>query len=202
MNAVECLRAQASPPSGPDDYTLAPISAVRIERAAHPTPQGGVSADQRRCVVRDRIELPTFRFSGASGPSPGAAGDAASRGKEGVARRTGPRTLSVAAPVGSQLPDTRVSVPAGASADLKFAGELPGCVAAIRVLCCAARLPKWTAALPLPGLHFMTTTRERCVLGPARELRIGRRHGLVPEAAELVGLSHRTLTSGPSPWTG
>ena len=40
------------------------ISAVRIERTAHPVPRGGVSADQRRYVVRDRIELSTFRFSG------------------------------------------------------------------------------------------------------------------------------------------
>jgi hypothetical protein len=31
---------------------------------AHPVYPGGVSADQRRCVVRDRIELSTFRFSG------------------------------------------------------------------------------------------------------------------------------------------
>jgi len=40
------------------------ISAVRIERTAHLVPRGGVSADQRHCVVRDRIELSTFRFSG------------------------------------------------------------------------------------------------------------------------------------------
>ena len=40
------------------------ISAVRIERAPHLVPQGGISADQRRSVVRDRIELSTFRFSG------------------------------------------------------------------------------------------------------------------------------------------
>jgi hypothetical protein len=40
------------------------ISAVRIERTAHPVPRGGVSADQRRYVVRGRVELPTFRFSG------------------------------------------------------------------------------------------------------------------------------------------
>jgi hypothetical protein len=40
------------------------ISAVRIERTAHPVSSGGVSADQRHCVVRDRIELSTFRFSG------------------------------------------------------------------------------------------------------------------------------------------
>jgi len=40
------------------------MSAVRIERTAHPVPSGDVSADQRHCVVRDRIELPTFRFSG------------------------------------------------------------------------------------------------------------------------------------------
>jgi hypothetical protein len=39
------------------------ISAVRIERTAHPVPRGGVSAGQRVCVVRDRIELSTFRFS-------------------------------------------------------------------------------------------------------------------------------------------
>jgi Helicase HerA, central domain len=37
---------------------------VRIERTAHPVPQGDVSAGQRDCVVRDRIELSTFRFSG------------------------------------------------------------------------------------------------------------------------------------------
>jgi hypothetical protein len=41
------------------------ISAVRIERTAHPVPSGDVSAGQRHCVVRDRIELSTFRFSGA-----------------------------------------------------------------------------------------------------------------------------------------
>jgi hypothetical protein len=40
------------------------ISAVRIERTAHPVPSDDVSADQRHCVVRDRIELSTFRFSG------------------------------------------------------------------------------------------------------------------------------------------
>src|SRR5580704_3968338 len=40
------------------------VSAVRIERTAHPVPSGDVSADQRHCVVRDRIELSTFRFSG------------------------------------------------------------------------------------------------------------------------------------------
>jgi len=40
------------------------ISAVRIERTAHPVPSGDVSAGQRGCVVRDRIELSTFRFSG------------------------------------------------------------------------------------------------------------------------------------------
>jgi hypothetical protein len=41
------------------------ISAVRIERTAHPVPQSDVSAGQRHCVVRDRIELSTFRFSDA-----------------------------------------------------------------------------------------------------------------------------------------
>jgi hypothetical protein len=41
------------------------ISAVHIERTAHPVPSGNVSADQRHYVVRDRIELSTFRFSGA-----------------------------------------------------------------------------------------------------------------------------------------
>ena len=47
------------------------ISAVRIERTAHPVPRGGVSADQRDYVVRDRIELSTFRFSaGLSFPRP------------------------------------------------------------------------------------------------------------------------------------
>ena len=40
------------------------MSAVRIERSAHSVPLGGVSADQRHCVVRGRVELPTFRFSG------------------------------------------------------------------------------------------------------------------------------------------
>jgi hypothetical protein len=40
------------------------ISGVRIERSAHPVPKGRVSADQRHYVVRDRIELSTFRFSG------------------------------------------------------------------------------------------------------------------------------------------
>jgi hypothetical protein len=39
------------------------ISAVRIERTAHPVPPGHVSAGQRGFVVRDRIELSTFRFS-------------------------------------------------------------------------------------------------------------------------------------------
>jgi hypothetical protein len=41
------------------------ISAVRIERTAHPVSTGRVSADQRRCVVRGGVEPPTFRFSGA-----------------------------------------------------------------------------------------------------------------------------------------
>ena len=50
------------------------ISAVRIERTAHPVPQGGVSAGQRHYVVRDRIELSTFRFSGAILPSRAVAG--------------------------------------------------------------------------------------------------------------------------------
>src|SRR5208283_2878320 len=48
------------------------ISAVRIERTAHPVAPGHVSADQRGCVVRDRIELSTFRFSAGlsfSGPT-------------------------------------------------------------------------------------------------------------------------------------
>jgi hypothetical protein len=40
------------------------ISAVRIERTAYPVPLGGVSADQRLCVVRGGVEPPTFRFSG------------------------------------------------------------------------------------------------------------------------------------------
>jgi hypothetical protein len=63
-------------------------------------------------------------------------------------------------------------VPAGASADLKFDGELPGRVAAMYAsFAMPPGLPKWTAALPSPGLHFMTRTRGRCVGGPARELR-------------------------------
>jgi len=49
------------------------ISAVRIERTAHPVSTGRVSAGQRHCVVRDRIELSTFRFSGAFLPSRGVA---------------------------------------------------------------------------------------------------------------------------------
>src|ERR1700756_4915084 len=40
------------------------LSAVLIERTVHPVPQGGVSADQRGCVVRGGVEPPTFRFSG------------------------------------------------------------------------------------------------------------------------------------------
>ena len=39
------------------------MSAVRMERTPHPVPRGGVSAGQRDYVVRDRIELSTFRFS-------------------------------------------------------------------------------------------------------------------------------------------
>jgi hypothetical protein len=35
-----------------------------IERTEHPGPLSDVSADQRRSVARDRIELVTFRFSG------------------------------------------------------------------------------------------------------------------------------------------
>ena len=50
------------------------ISAVRIERTAHPVPSGDVSAGQRHCVVRDRIELSTFRFSVAISPSRDIAG--------------------------------------------------------------------------------------------------------------------------------
>jgi len=42
---------------------------VRIERTAHPVPSGDVSADQRRCVVRGRVELPTFRFSEGLSPT-------------------------------------------------------------------------------------------------------------------------------------
>jgi hypothetical protein len=37
---------------------------VHIERTAHPGPLNDVSAGQRSSVVRDRIELSTFRFSG------------------------------------------------------------------------------------------------------------------------------------------
>ena len=40
------------------------ISAVHFERTTHRVPQGGVSADQRGCVVRGGVEPPTFRFSG------------------------------------------------------------------------------------------------------------------------------------------
>jgi hypothetical protein len=40
------------------------MSAVHTKRTAYPVPLTDVSADQRRCVVRDRIELSTFRFSG------------------------------------------------------------------------------------------------------------------------------------------
>jgi hypothetical protein len=40
-----------------------------------------------------------------------------------------------------------------------------------RVFALPPGLPKWTAALPLQGLHFMTPTRGRYVGGPARELR-------------------------------
>jgi hypothetical protein len=40
------------------------ISAVNIERTEHPGPLSDVSAGQRQSVVRDRIELSTFRFSG------------------------------------------------------------------------------------------------------------------------------------------
>jgi hypothetical protein len=39
-------------------------SAVALSGQRTPAPQGGVSADQRPCVARERIELPTFRFSG------------------------------------------------------------------------------------------------------------------------------------------
>ena len=39
------------------------MSAVHT-RTAHWVPLGGVSADQRRCVVRGGVEPPTFRFSG------------------------------------------------------------------------------------------------------------------------------------------
>jgi hypothetical protein len=40
------------------------MSAVHFERTAHQVPLGGVSAHQRRCVVRGGVEPPTFRFSG------------------------------------------------------------------------------------------------------------------------------------------
>src|ERR1700747_3887090 len=40
------------------------MSSVHFERTAHRVPLGGVSADQRRCVVRGGVEPPTFRFSG------------------------------------------------------------------------------------------------------------------------------------------
>lgn len=57
-------------------------------------------------------------------------------------------------------------IPAGASADLKFDDELPGCVAAMYAsFAMPPDLPKWTAARPLPGLHFMTPTRGDCAIG-------------------------------------
>ena len=40
------------------------ISAVRIEQSAHQGSAGCVPTGQRAFVVRDRIELSTFRFSG------------------------------------------------------------------------------------------------------------------------------------------
>jgi hypothetical protein len=40
------------------------MGAVHFEWTAHPVPLGGVSADQRGCVVRGGVEPPTFRFSG------------------------------------------------------------------------------------------------------------------------------------------
>jgi hypothetical protein len=40
------------------------ISAVHFEQSAHQGSAGRVSACQRVIVVRDRIELSTFRFSG------------------------------------------------------------------------------------------------------------------------------------------
>src|SRR3954465_9336144 len=40
------------------------MSAVRFERSAHQGSDWCVSAGQRRYVVRGRVELPTFRFSG------------------------------------------------------------------------------------------------------------------------------------------
>ena len=46
------------------EYGGSSISAVHFERTAHRVPLGGVSADQRRCVVRGGVEPPTFRFSG------------------------------------------------------------------------------------------------------------------------------------------
>ena len=39
------------------------MSAVRFERTAHPVPSGAFP-QVRDCVVRGRVELPTFRFSG------------------------------------------------------------------------------------------------------------------------------------------
>ena len=66
MNAVEWLRAQASPPSGPDDYTLAPISAVRIERAAYRVPRSEVSARQRYWEPVSGFEPLTVRLQGQS----------------------------------------------------------------------------------------------------------------------------------------
>src|SRR5579863_7873084 len=66
MNAVECLRPQASSPSGPDDYTLAPISAVRIERAAYRVPRSEVSARQRHWEPVSGFEPLTVRLQGQS----------------------------------------------------------------------------------------------------------------------------------------
>jgi hypothetical protein len=61
MVTAAVLRVQAT--SSAITASGSSMSAVHMKRTAHLVYLGGVSADQRRCVVRGGVEPPTFRFS-------------------------------------------------------------------------------------------------------------------------------------------
>jgi hypothetical protein len=85
---------------------------VRLQGASGPSPgvagRGSICRLAAVIVAGDSLTSPGFclRWLPVWLPDPD---DAASRGKRGVARRIAPRALAVAAPVGSELSDTRIT---------------------------------------------------------------------------------------------
>ena len=85
---------------------------VRLQGASGPSPgvagRGSICRLAAVIVAGDSLTSPgsCLRWLPVWLPDPD---DAASRGKKGVARRTAPRALAVAAPVGSELSDTRIT---------------------------------------------------------------------------------------------